>query len=613
MQREQAAQRAAAAFDIGDQAARNAELEEISEIFETYRDSDYGRKLYLIQHSIYGVDIQPIAAQIAKLRFFISLAIEQQPGADPAANYGIQPLPNLETRFVAADALRALERPRQLSLGQTGAVRRLERELAANRERHFHAAHRQAKRECRDEDARLRGQLAAELRAADFSADAADKVAQWNPYDQNGQADWFDPEYMFGVAEGFDVVIANPPYVRQEEITPPPYKAALLRAYSDAAVGRSDLYCYFYARALQLLAPGGMQVFVCSNSWLDVGYGAKLQEHLLNHAVVEAIYESAVERQFTTAAINTIISVARQGNPEPGHEIKFVRLLEEFEKALKPDGSKRIIAKSVADLRAAGTDPDKRREPGRNGQGGHSGYVGDKWGGKYLRAPDIYHHILKEYGDKLVRLGDIATVRFGIKTGANEFFYLKPERIAEFGIEDEFLAPVMTSPTESRSLIVDPATLPYKIFMCHRERKDLQGTGALAYIEWAERNHHWHTRPSTRNRRQWYDLGERQPPPIAVNRITDERTRAFRSDGETYYGNTLYEVHCADDAANALAGDLNEEFAQVQYNIEGRANFGGGALELTREELAQVQITNIISGGVESGSRRANARRWRRL
>ena len=620
VQREQARARADAAFDTDDPDARNAELQEISDIFERYRDSDYGRKLYLIQNCIYGVDIQPIAVQIAKLRFFISLAIEQKSDADAAAaNYGIRPLPNLETRLVAANTLLPLERPAQRAL-QTNESRRLEQEIAANRERYFHAVSRAQKRHYQKEDARLRRDLAATLRKSGFPAASADQIAAWDPFDQNaGQADWFDAEYMFGVDNGFDIVIANPPYVRQEEITPRAYKDALLKAYPDAAGGRSDLYCYFYARALQLLKEGGMHIFVCSNSWLDVGYGAKLQEYLLDNATINAIYESAVERQFSTAAINTVISVLRKESTKEatsdGHTVRFVRLLEDFEAALRPGGAKRVIVKTAGQLRAAGTDPEERKPANSQGKGGRSGYVGDKWGGKYLRAPDIYHHILDRYGDKLVRLGDIATVRFGIKTGANEFFYLKPDRIKEFGIEDEFLAPVMTSPTESRRLLVDASRLPHRVFMCHRDKEELKGTGALGYIEWAEQNHDWHTRPSTKNRHNWYDLGERTAPPIAVHRITDVRTRAFRSDGEVQYGNTLYEVHLDAGIADSVAADLNGDFAQMQYNIEGRANFGGGALELTREELDKIRVANPSEsgGGGVSRSRSASGRRWGRL
>ena len=80
LQKELARDKADAAFETTDQDERNAELLDISETFERYRDSDFGRKLYLMQNSIFGVDVQPVACQIAKLRFFISLAIEQEAG-----------------------------------------------------------------------------------------------------------------------------------------------------------------------------------------------------------------------------------------------------------------------------------------------------------------------------------------------------------------------------------------------------------------------------------------------------------------------------------------------------------------------------------------------------
>ena len=319
---------------------------------------------------------------------------------------------------------------------------------------------RQAKLDCRRRDDELRRQLAQELQADGFPAASAGQIAAWEPFDQNaGAADWFDAGYMFGVPNGFDVVIANPPYVRQEGIAPKSYKDALLKAYPDAAVGRSDLYCYFYARGLQLLKEGGMHLFVCSNSWLDVGYGAKLQEYLLDNATVDAIYESAVERQFATADINTLISVIRKragagngagngngsGDDADADATRFVQLRAPLATALADAGQRREIVKTRAELRAAATS-------GRR-------FVGDKWGGKYLRAPDIYHQILDKYGDKLVRLGDIAAVRRGVTTGANDFFYLTPEVIAEFGIEPEYCRPVMTTPQESRRIAVAPAAL----------------------------------------------------------------------------------------------------------------------------------------------------------
>ena len=583
LQKDRAAQRAAHAFNLRHQPTRDAELQEISDTFETYRDSDYGRKLYLIQNSIYGVDLQPIAAQIAKLRFFISLAIEQQPSPDPASNYGVRPLPNLESRFVAADTLQTLARPAQRTLGQTAAVTQLEREIAANRERHFHATARQTKLACRHADHRLRQQLAQELQSAGFPAASANQIAQWEPFDQNAPAaPWFDPEYMFGVPHGFDIVIANPPYVRQEEIAPKAYKDALLKAYPNAAVGRSDLYCYFYARALQLLAPGGMHLFVCSNSWLDVGYGAKLQQYLLTNAQIEAIYESAIERQFITADINTIISVIRKpahnndGNAAAGDDAtRFVQLREDFNAALSPNGHRREIVKTRAQLLTAATANNK--------------FVGDKWGGKYLRAPDIYHHILDNYNDKLVRLGDIATVRFGIKTGANDFFYLTDARIAQYGIEPEYCHPVMTTPQESRRLAINPADLPKRLFMCHQEKADLKGTGALAYIEWGE-SQNYHQRTSVATRRRWYDLGDRDAVPLAINRRIDTTSRAFIAEPAMFVGDTLYEISAA--TPNAVCAALNSTLTQLIINVEGRANFGAGVLEIEVYETANLAIPN---------------------
>ena len=289
LQKELAGQRAAAAFDTADQSERDAELQEISDTFEKYRDSDFGRKLYLIQNSIYGVDIQPIATQIAKLRFFISLAIEQQPNDDPNDNYGIRPLPNLETRFVAADTLRGLDRPAQLALGQTDAVKELEAELAANRERHFHATNRRQKQRYRDADARLRGELAGALQQADFTPDAAAKVAAWDPFDQNASAaGWFDPEYMFGVAGGFDVVIGNPPYKQVRKAT---YSAVQFPYSEGRDKGKQNLYKLFVEQSYNLCKIDGVATLIVQSSLMCDLSSAATRQLLLDHTQLRHIIE----------------------------------------------------------------------------------------------------------------------------------------------------------------------------------------------------------------------------------------------------------------------------------------------------------------------------------
>ena len=276
LQKERALQRAEIAFDTQDDEARREELVEIDETFKRYRDSDFGRKLYLIQNSIFGIDIQPVACQIAKLRFFISLAIEQEPEQN-AENFGIKPLPNLETRFIAANTLIGLKAQGTLTSNK---ARDLEQELQDNREQHFHATTRQRKRACKIRDEELRTELAAELKHFGMPADDAEKIAQWDPYDQNATANWFDPKWMFGATDGFDVAIGNPPYIQLQK-----EGGRLGNLYQDKGFDTfartGDIYCLFYEKANQLLKNNGHVSFITSNKWMRAGYGKKLRDYFV--------------------------------------------------------------------------------------------------------------------------------------------------------------------------------------------------------------------------------------------------------------------------------------------------------------------------------------------
>ncbi len=185
------------------------EIDNINEAFER-NELDYGRKLYLIENCIYGVDIQPIAVQISKLRFFISLIIDQKID-DSRENRGVRPLPNLETKFVAANTLLSVDKPAQISI-RNPQIDEKEKELSEVRRKHFIARTPRTKAKYRDQDDRIRAEISELLKRDGFPSETTEKIAYWNPYDQNAAANFFDPEWMFGIKNGFDVVIGNPPY-----------------------------------------------------------------------------------------------------------------------------------------------------------------------------------------------------------------------------------------------------------------------------------------------------------------------------------------------------------------------------------------------------------------
>jgi len=308
LQKARALQRAEIAFDTQDDPTRREELIDIDETFKRYRDSDFGRKLYLIQNSIYGVDIQSVACQIAKLRFFISLAIEQEPDRT-VENFGVKPLPNLETRFISANTLIGLTAQRMLT---SNTARDLERDLRDNRERHFHATTRQRKRGYQRKDEQLRAELAAELKSMGTPADDAEKIAQWDPYDQNATTDWFDPEWMFGVPDGFDVVIGNPPYVDSEMMTKTqPKLRQIYKEFYQSAKGNWDLFIVFIERGIQLQKEDGIISYIVPNKLIGATYAKTLRNMLMNYSILEIRDYSKVD-VFTESNVYPIVFVIRK-------------------------------------------------------------------------------------------------------------------------------------------------------------------------------------------------------------------------------------------------------------------------------------------------------------
>jgi len=190
-------------------------LNRIVEILQRLR-SDNGNvfklKRHIIENCLYGGDIQCIAAQITKLRFFISLIVNCDKDLSKP-NFGIPELPNLETKFVAANSLNVVHKVEHgMDLFEDPKIVETTEELRQVRHDHFNANTAAKKRRLVKKDADLRKKLAGLLNGSFFQPKDALQLAGWNPYDQNTSAGFFDPEWMFGIKDGFDIVIGNPPY-----------------------------------------------------------------------------------------------------------------------------------------------------------------------------------------------------------------------------------------------------------------------------------------------------------------------------------------------------------------------------------------------------------------
>lgn len=264
------------AIDKTSEAYRTASSDERKEIIadiersfdESVNRPDYARKLYLIENCIYGVDIQPIAIQISKLRFFISLVVDQKTNDNPAENFGIRPLPNLEAKFVAANTLIGLQK-KDASLFDSDAIKAKEKELKIAKHKIFGAKTVRTKRKYRQLVNDLRFEIAKMLEDCGAVGNVeAQQLASWDMFDQNASSPFFDPEWMFGIKDGFDIVIGNPPYGlfnkkqnKGESITVVPqvlefYKNAI--EYVPARGGMLNIFRLFIIKSIQLLCKRGI-------------------------------------------------------------------------------------------------------------------------------------------------------------------------------------------------------------------------------------------------------------------------------------------------------------------------------------------------------------------
>lgn len=298
------------AYNAEHGVSEEEEKEIKADIFRSFDENlnrpDYARKLYLIENCIYGVDIQPIAIQISKLRFFISLVVDQKTNTNPVDNFGIRPLPNLEAKFVAANTLIGLEK-REANLFDSDAIREKEKEMKESKHRIFGAKTVKTKRKYKERVTTLRTEIANMLKDCGYIGNnEAQQLSSWDMFDQNATSPFFDPEWMFGVSNGFDVVIGNPPYIQLQA-----NKGELADLYSNknfkTFVRTGDIYSLFYEKGWQMLKENGCLCYITSNKWMRAGYGEQTREFFAKYTNPEILIDFSGVDIFESATVVTNI------------------------------------------------------------------------------------------------------------------------------------------------------------------------------------------------------------------------------------------------------------------------------------------------------------------
>ena len=393
------------AFGIVDEEERKKKLLEIEETFNNGLNSpDYTRKLYIIESCIYGVDIQPIAMLISRLRFFITLICEQNDiqRNKPEINFGIKTLPNLESKFVAANSLiNADIHQYNEDWTQDEVLTLLKNELITIRRRHFYTRKRKEKIRLLKEDEAKRKQIHQHInrlvgepnekkikelqqQIADYenliekyqgedwveeavqvdlfsepkivrvdrnkrerdrintaiSACRSDieheqnksiphgfeaavlQVTDWNPYDQNSVSPFLDIEWMFGVTDGFDIVIGNPPYISTKDVK----EKDKIRYEHDFGFS-DDTYNLFTFKGLRLCKEGGSLTYITPKTFWTTQTKQNMRELLLSNTI-DYIFDTA--NPFEAVMVDTCIFQVTRHNVEDNHQIKFMDGIEDL-------------------------------------------------------------------------------------------------------------------------------------------------------------------------------------------------------------------------------------------------------------------------------------------
>lgn len=306
---------------------------------------DYIRKLTVIQNSIFGVDIQPIAVEIARLRCFLSLVIEEKV-YDEEFNRGINPLPNLDFKFIIANTLITLPHDSDFNsnvmAGQLSLFERQDHiaQLKSVREEYFSTNDVETKNELKLAFSEIQKAMFQETLNNSKNASAQyQALFQWAPF-SNKLTDWFDPEWMFGIKDGFDIVIGNPPYIDSETMVKTiPQKRDLYSKKYNSAKGNWDIYVIFIEKGIELARQSGVVTYIIPNKLIAAPYAQTIRKQMSNLQIRELRNYSNV-KVFESVAVYPFVFLLNKSKFQEDVSMTMMSSLDSIVYSKKVDSKK---------------------------------------------------------------------------------------------------------------------------------------------------------------------------------------------------------------------------------------------------------------------------------
>ncbi|MDR2763350.1 MAG: Eco57I restriction-modification methylase domain-containing protein, partial [Planctomycetaceae bacterium] len=287
------------------------------------RKTTYKNKLDVITNCIYGVDIQNIAIEISKLRFLISLLVDYQ---TPKKIENFEVLPNLETKFIVANSLIGIEKKDQ---GDIFGIEQAFKELTKIFLPFTTATTPKAKEKIKN-DFEKKKQEIVNNPDFEFGKDTKEKILQWSPFNVCYSSPFFDSVVMFGIADGFDIVIGNPPYVEAKKLK----KISSMLNHYEVYSGTADLSVYFLEKGFDLLKDNGLLTLITTNKFFNTGYGK-----LVRKKIIKKLIKYIVDFEQVEVFDNVLVSSVTLGIKNSGEKAtnfiyqRFYKLKkEEFKK-----------------------------------------------------------------------------------------------------------------------------------------------------------------------------------------------------------------------------------------------------------------------------------------